>query len=350
MGVQRKHMLFFMATLILISISFHMMNWRNSIVDKQIKSNSQELPLSTVELLPSGSSRLDPIFAYLTQTEKCLPTHWMANDHLGNSSGCNCHVYVLSYKEPCFQNSSHMFYFHDKSLFWTGGRNLLFFAARKRSYLYYILFDDDIKLIYNHFTPKPFIDKKISPLKIFTDYLLDDLPAAAATAYNVDAPILAVRNKWRNKCKRTDNPKTYSMYHIDAAFNAFHRDTAALLLPYYDKHDKKCVWLSQIFLLFKFQLMFYGRFEYFSFLTTFNTAHRYSYEGLVAHLEDPVIREDVVDAIRQQTPPEYKNHPRFLSMKYYDFKRDYAGVLCVNPPKRRTPIIPYQNMKPIEIF
>ena len=72
-------------------------------------------------------------------------------------------------------------------------------------------------------------------------------------------------NSWKfhNLCKRTDDRKTYPFYHVDASFNAFHGDIPALLLMNYDKHDKLDVWLSHIFLLFKFQFVFYGQFDHF---------------------------------------------------------------------------------------
>lgn len=288
-------------------------------------------------------------FAYIVQTEKCLPSRWLTNDHLGNSTLCNCHVYVLSYREPCEQNSSHVFYLHNKTVGWSGGRNLGYFAARKCNYLYYIFFDDDVVIHYNQYTPKSLTDKKIPPLRIFTSYLLEDLPAAASIDYQL-CPYKLVLDKWHNRCNRTDTPKTYPVYHIDAIINAFHRDTALHLLPYYEKHDNATFWLSQVYLMFKFQMIFYGRFELFPILSAYNPAHRYDWSHAHAHIRDPLIRKDQVEKIKEQTPAEYKNHPRFDSMMGYKAEQNLVGVLCVDPTKARTPIIPYQNMEPNEIY
>ena len=68
------------------------------------------------EVIPS------PKFAYITQTEKCLPKHWKEDRHLGNETACDCHVFVLSYREPCLEaTASYISYLHDTSVGWSGG-------------------------------------------------------------------------------------------------------------------------------------------------------------------------------------------------------------------------------------
>ena len=346
-------MLMFLVAVLTFVLSLYtafMIFWENHIIQYQTWPWPTSSPLFS-QAGAVNQNEYRPSFAYITQTEKCLPAHWMANDYLANSSLCNCHVYVISFKEPCDQtNASHIFYLHDKSVGWSGGRNLGYFAARKRGYLYYILFDDDVSLTYNEYTPKEFINNKIAPLQIFTQFLLTDLPAAAAIDFNSLTPANDVRNKWHRECKRTEVPKTIPVYHVDALFNAFHKDVAVYLLPYYEKHDQTSFWLSQVYLMFKFQVVFYGRFEYFPFISCHNPAHRYNITGHFHHLQNLHIRKDMVDTMREQTPAEYKNHPRFLSIMNYDFRSNFAGVLCVNPTKTRTEIVPYENMGPPEII
>ena len=111
-----------------------------------------EMPIySSVQIYHGQSLKK---FAYLTQTESCLPKYLQAPQQLGNSSSCQCDVLVLSYRQKCSDSSLqllHVEYIFDPDTSWTTGRNLLYRTAKKRvqKYLYYTFFDDDITLIFN---------------------------------------------------------------------------------------------------------------------------------------------------------------------------------------------------------
>ena len=232
------------------------------------------------------------------------------------------------------------------SVGWSGGRNKMYFAARRRShnYLYYIFMDDDVELQYNSYTPKELIDRKFPPLQIFTEFLLDDRPAAAGTDHDYTTADDTL-NAWHRRCKRFITPKVIPMYEFDACFNAFHRDTVNYLLPYFDKYDTKSFWLSQIHLCFTFQLVFYGQYAYFPYIRARNPAHRYTKKG---HLKDMAIRRDIVENVRERTSLEYRNHSRFQGM--IDFRHVGDYVMCEDPPPRRAPIIPYSKMEKSTLY
>ena len=261
-----------------------------------------------------------PKFAYITQTEKCIPPQWLREDHIGNITTCNCHVYVVSYRQPCDTNSSpHVFYLHNTTVGWSGGRNIGYYEAKKHGYLYYILFDDDVIIEYNKYTSPAIINSKIPPLRVFEEYLLNDRPAAAGLDYNVITNAATVLKKWHEECKKFRVPRTLTLYHFDMIFNAFHKDTTEYLLPYYEKYDRITSWFSQQYICFKFQLIFYGRFEYFPIISARNQAHRYNTVGHYRFLQNPVMWKDMVETIREQTWFQYQNHSRFDAMISYFF-------------------------------
>ena len=285
-----------------------------------------------------------PTFAYIGLTEKCLPMHWMKSDHLGDPALCNCDVYVLSYRQPCDRNSSHIFYLTNTSVGWTAGRNLGYFAARKRGYLYYIFFDDDITLTYNEYTPKALTTNKIPPLRIFANYLLEDLPAAAGVDYDMITPVNKVLRKWH--CHNIDVQRMIPHHHSDALFIAYHEDAAIHLFPVCERTDRFSFWVSQHTMMFQFQMIFYGRLEFFPIISAHNNAHRYNEDNHQRFLASPIIRKEIVEKIREKTPAKYKNHPRFSSMLNMDYRKERVAVLCWKHTEKRTPIIPYQNMNP----
>ena len=208
-------------------------------------------------------------------------------------------------------------------------------------YLYYIFFDDDVTLSYNKFTPRKIVDNKIPPLIIFTKYLLDHRPAAAGTDFDLTATD-GVLKIWHKKCKRFEVPRSIPLYHFDAIINAFHKDTVNYLLPYYDKFDHVSFWLSQLHLCWLFQMVFYARFEYIPYVSAHNPKHRYTEIG---YLSDMLIKEKMVDDIKERIPREYRTHSRLNSMIRYDYHLNFNAVLCEDPPESRSPIVPYQRME-----
>ncbi|CAF1343860.1 unnamed protein product [Rotaria sordida] len=75
-------------------------------------------------------------------------------------------------------------------------------------------------------------------------FLLSVSPAIGVVA-GMGAPILF------------DGLLTQIVYHIDAIFNAFHRDALSFILPYCSRYDKRSWWSSQAILVFR-SLCLYG--------------------------------------------------------------------------------------------
>ena len=87
----------------------------------QMRNNKENEEFSPMKN-NKDNEQFSPMFAFITQTEQCLPNHWLDDDHVGNSTLCNCHVYVVSYRAPCKQLSGHIFHKLDKKVGWSGGR------------------------------------------------------------------------------------------------------------------------------------------------------------------------------------------------------------------------------------
>ena len=78
-------------------------------------------------------------FAFLTQTEQCLPLKLIYNLELSTGSKCRCDVIVLSYKKECREvKPPHVTYLFDNTTTWGSGRNTLFFHAmnKRPGYIY----------------------------------------------------------------------------------------------------------------------------------------------------------------------------------------------------------------------
>ena len=160
-------------------------------------------------------------FIYLVQTEQCLPQQWASSARIGDSKTCNCDVIVLSYKEECQdEKPAHISYVFAKESTWATGRNLLYFVAieRIRHYHYYIFLDDDVDLEFNSFSSQQI--KRLTPLRAFEQWLLEDEPAVGVGNCNGSAETLLTRRGWI--CGVKESSVVLPVVWFDALFNAFH--------------------------------------------------------------------------------------------------------------------------------
>jgi len=168
-----------------------------------------------------STSIISKPFIYLVQTEQCLPQHLASSTWIGESKTCNCDAIVLSYKEECQdEKPAHISYVLAKESTWTTGRNLLYFVAieRIRHYHYYIFLDDDVDLEFNSFSSQQI--KRLTPLRAFEQWLLEDEPAVGVGNCNGSAETLLTRRGWI--CGVKESSVVLPVVWFDALFNAFH--------------------------------------------------------------------------------------------------------------------------------
>ena len=70
-----------------------------------------------------------------------------------------------------------------------------------------------------------------------------------------------------------DGLLTQIVYHIDAMFNAFHRDTLPFVLPYCARYDARSWWSSQAILIYR-SLCLYGHIIQFNAVSIIRQKHR----------------------------------------------------------------------------
>jgi hypothetical protein len=139
-------------------------------------------------------------------------------------------------------------------------------------YLYWCFLDEDAQL-------------RAADVRAFERQLLHYEPAVGVPkiAWNprvVQAPVLPI-------------------YHFDAIFNAFHRETLYWLLPYNGSFDNSCWWTSQLLLIHRAAMWYQGHVLQFDALSVGNTQHR-AYPR-VKHLWPQLQRE-----FGESLPPEMR--------------------------------------------
>lgn len=226
-------------------------------------------------------------FIYLIQTESCLGDDLLGPGLFG--SGCNSHIIVLSWKQPCTSHYSrhlkHIRYIYKANSTWGEGRNVLYHFAKKipKSYLYYIFMDDDLTF---HFTNSASKERYRNlgirwPLQAFEDFLLEHEPAIGMPLFCSKCFRLnSITGKPETRCcDLMKDLKPLPEYlpvtiHFDAAFNAFHRNAVDLILPYRLELEHWSWWESQKFVILAADFMFRGQVLRFSPVTVLNSLHR----------------------------------------------------------------------------
>jgi hypothetical protein len=130
----------------------------------------------------------------------------------------------------------------------------------------------------------------------FDTFLLSASPAIAAIAEMI-IPILF------------DGLLTQIVYHIDAMFNAFHRDALSFVLPYCSRYDHRSWWTSQAILIYR-SLCLYGHVIQFNAVRITRQIHRaYPHNG------DPWTIDDDMNLIPSSLIPlkTYMKQTRIVS-------------------------------------
>ena len=213
-------------------------------------------------------------FVYLTQTEKCIPSGM--RESIGINDTCNCDVIALSYQAECTELSSvNVAYLFDRNSTWSSGRNALYFAAVNRTpgYHYYIFLDDDVKFMFNKFTP-PDLKEKL-PLQSFQQWLLHYEPAVGVADYFERHGAVWTFERRKVLCGiRNDTSLSLPVMWYDAAFNAFHYKAVADILPYDTKYDDTNWWFSQVVVFTLVELKFRGQALLYVPVSVSNPKHR----------------------------------------------------------------------------
>ena len=269
-----------------------------------------KLKTSTVKLPASSSNPPSLVnepskILYLLQTEECLPSQLRVA--LGNSSACQCDVVVLSFKNMCNDTSlPHVKYLFNSSTTWTTGRNVLFYTyIHKRSdrYLYYIMMDDDIHMIWREKWTEKFQSR--NPWRSFEEFLRKTKPAIAALELG-EKLLTHIENiqETRNSCM---HPEYTITVRYDAAVNAFHYQAVEYALPYWDYLENESWHFSQLYLYIWTEIVFRGQVLVHRQLMANNSIHRpYPRAKLKQYnLYFPVM----IDHIRKRLPTECQNAP-----------------------------------------
>jgi len=166
-------------------------------------------------------------FCYLIQAADSMP--YPQIPHRDND------LFLLTWRKPVPGERS-IFY---PGSSWNEGRNRLLAQARKHArssgndYLYYIFMDDDCVVKEDRdLAARLGVPLTGNPFRTFERYLLEWEPAVGYTRYD-----------WQH-C--TEGREVDLGYNFDAIFNAFHRETIDLLLPYYTGFDCESWLYSQM--------------------------------------------------------------------------------------------------------
>ncbi len=178
------------------------------------------------------------VFVYLVQAAESLPY-----DNLQCDAS---EVILLTWKNPADYPGA--IFYPDST--WNEGRNRLLEEAKLRAaktesdYLYYIFMDDDCQIEEDRELASSLeINLTGNPFRTFEQCLLKWQPAVGYTRYD-----------WQYY---SPNTEVNLGYNFDANFNAFHRDTLDVLLPYYTGFDAES-WLYSQLLICHLSAMFYN--------------------------------------------------------------------------------------------
>ncbi|XP_032237493.1 uncharacterized protein LOC116618165 [Nematostella vectensis] len=320
------------------------------------------------EGMPAGKGEKQ--FLYVTQTEECLPGHFLRKDQLG-PEGETYDLLVLSWKSQCTDLSKH--YHNVRYLYpginttWSTGRNILFdqIMEEPKKYLYYIFMDDDIFLNFtdpsqvtfnrssflNEFLRK-MVQKKCqvsneissgNSYRDFEKFLLEYLPAVGLLNFCFDGRKKCIStfypDIWDSLCRyQGPVPFPYVSYStFDAAINAFHRDAISHLLPYHVTYERVNWQESQKYLILEADIKFQGQVLYNMLITGYGTKHR-PYPRHINWLQN---WEKVLDDLRPQIEARYRNESEVVPFRL--FKRRFDDFR--NPLSPKQPVEPYRHYR-----
>ena len=257
-------------------------------------------------------SKVSPPFVYLIQTEQCLPPYLIQNLELSDSSKCRCDAIVLSYKAECQEESpAHISYLFDNATTWGSGRNKLFFNAteRKLEYVYYIFLDDDVALKFSEAASPEM--KRLPPIRVFQNWLLEDEPAVGVVDYPVHDGGKILLHRKRKVCghklaKNTSHANPTILF--DPLFNAFHAKAVEHIFPLDTRYENVNWWLTDKYLASIVELKFRGQALLFFPVSVENLLHRpypQSPRGTLSAWQG------FIKDIQKQAPVEYTNHALF---------------------------------------
>ena len=267
-------------------------------------------------------SKVSPPFIYLTQTEQCLSPSLIQTLELSDASKCRCDVIVLSYKNECLEKSApHITYLFDNETTWGSGRNKLYFQAMERrlDYLYYIFLDDDITLKFNdEATPEM---KRLTPISVFQDWLLDYEPAVGVGDYAGHDGSSILLSKVVAACKETVVDETTlanPTILFDPLFNAFHAKAVSHIFPMEISHENHNWWLTDKYVSSVVELKFRGQALMFFPVAVVNLLHRPYPQSPYGIVE---VWREFIKAIQNEAPTQYKDHALFRT--FHSCPNDY---------------------------
>lgn len=192
-------------------------------------------------------------FVYLVQAAERMPYEML--------SGPDSDVILLTWKKPAAEG----IFFPDST--WNEGRNRLLLEALRRElaagrpYQYYIFLDEDCAVREDTALAKQLgIPLSGNPFRTFETALGKWQPALGCTRY-----------AWQH---HVPGREVNTGHNIDALFNAFHREAAGLLLPYYTGFDSES-WLYSQNIINQLATLFYHPYRMqFNLLVTRNQDRR----------------------------------------------------------------------------
>ena len=267
-------------------------------------------------------SKVSPPFVYLTQTEQCLTPSLIQTLELSDASKCRCDVIVLSYKAECLEKSApHVTYVFGNETTWGSGRNKLYFHAMEREldYLYYIFLDDDITLKFTEAaTPEM---KRLTPISVFQDWLLDYEPAVGVGDYEVHDGSSELRSTIQTACKEmvvNETALANPTILFDPLFNAFHAKAVSHIFPMEVSHENSNWWLTDKYVSSVVELKFRGQALMFFPVGVGNLLHR-PYPQSFNGTEEAW--RTFIEAVQKEAPAQYKDHALFRT--FGEFPRAY---------------------------
>lgn len=312
-------------------------------------------------------------FLYVTQTERCLPEHFLRPDQLG-SDGLTYDILVLSWKYRCNKENKYpnVKYIHTvDNTTWSTGRNILYSHILRygvNKYLYYIFMDDDVMLYHtepyqvyhkqypglNNALTRDVVAKYLrhravrlrrgdNPYREFEMFLLEFQPAVGLLNFCFERREYCISqyipDVWKAFCGSEGTaPFPYISYsNFDGAFNAFHRDALIHVLPYHVTYEHVNWQESQKYLILEADIKFQGQILYNLLVTGHGTLHRPYPRKIHWHHNWQRIMGDLRKSIDEKYLNELEALPFEVSKRRFDEIR--------NPLPPRTEIKPYAHFK-----
>lgn len=236
-------------------------------------------------------------FIYLIQAAESFPydeLHDDTNDSI-----------LLTWKKPSGQPDS---IFYPESS-WNEGRNRLLKEAKLRAvqtgndYLYYIFMDDDCQVEEDkELAASLAIELTGNPFRTFEQCLLKWSPAVGYTRYD-----------WQYY---TPNTEVNLGYNFDANFNAFHRETIDVLLPYYTGFDSESWLYSQLLICHLSAMLYNSNRLQFNILKTANLNRKgYQIRKKYWNIPTTFLKNSITSEIVDQLNIDKPNSPNPLSGK-----------------------------------